>query len=165
MKSRFRYAATLLTAAILTAGCGTNSGPNAMSNLAQGQNRTGGHPLVFVSTTVKFKNNGSSTISGSGSSTCWSISPSLPNVTSGSVSATITLGYDTTCINGPNHLDISYGPSGGPACTFVTTYSSGAFSYAADNTASTACTATPSGNPTFDELYTYAPAGGLRRHR
>jgi hypothetical protein len=75
------------------------------------------------------------------------------------------LSFNTACA-GPNFIDISYAPvSGADAiCTFVTTYYMG-FTYSVDNSEDTACTATPSHNVTFEELFSYDPAGSLRRHR
>jgi hypothetical protein len=160
-----QYAFALVAAAAITAGCSTGSAPSMNSGVGtQPQTRNGAHSLVFVRTNVRFKNAGSTTISGSGSSTCWSISTPLPFLSGGQLSSTIELGYDTTCIGGSDQLDISYGPASGPDCTFVTTYDAG-FTYQAVNSELTACTATASGNPTFDELYTYAPIESLRKHR
>jgi hypothetical protein len=160
---RTRIALALIIAAALTASCSPGSGPSTSGLGVQQQSQDGARPSVFVSTTVKFKNAGSTTISGSGSDPCWSIMPALPSLMGGDLSTTITLGYSTTCIGGANHLDITYGPPSGPDCIFKTTYSSAAFSYEADNSPLTACSANGSGNPTFDELYAYAPAP-LKRH-
>jgi hypothetical protein len=160
---RTRIAVTLIVVAAFTASCSPGSGPSSSGLGVQQQSQHGARPSVFVSTTVKFKNAGTTTISGSGSDTCWSIMPSLPSLMGGDLSSIITLGYSTTCIGGSNHLSITYGPPSGPDCTFKTTYSGGAFSYEADNSPLTACSAAGSGNQTFDELYTYAPAP-LKRH-
>jgi hypothetical protein len=155
----------VLAAATMIAACTTSSAPvtNAAVSQSQGKHRVG--PLVLETTTVKFYNSGSSTIYGSGSSTCWSVSPTpLPSLAPDAYSGTITLGYDTTCINGPDDIAITYGPSSGPDCTFITTYSVG-FQYQAVNNELTDCTATPSGAAAFDELYSYDPAGSVRKHR
>jgi hypothetical protein len=158
-----RNALTFALATFFTVGCDAGSGSSIGSGPIGTQAQSRAHPSVFVSTSVEFKNDSSTTITGSGSATCWSISPSLPTLSAGHLSGDITLGYDTTCINGPNHLDITYGPTSGPYCTFVTTYASGHFTYEADNSPLTACTATASG--TGEEIYTYALSGSLRRHR
>lgn len=157
----------VVAAGCVIAACSSTSGPGTTGSIPGAASRRGASPLVLVSTNVKFYNSGPSTIYGSGSATCWSTSPSpLPSIGPDAYSGIVTLSYDTTCLGGPNHLDITYSPaSGTPGCMFVTTYSDGKFTYEAVNNLLTACTATPSANAAFQELYSYDPAGSLHKHR
>jgi hypothetical protein len=158
----FMVAAAIIVGCSPTAVSPTTSGSTLQTS---GSHRT--HPLVLVSTRVKFYNSGSSTIVGMGSSACWSISPTpLPSVAPSDYSGVETLTYDTSCA-GSNILDISYGVSGAEAtyCTFATQYSSSGFSYSVTNTPLTACTAMQSSNVTYNELFSYDPSGSLyKRH-
>jgi hypothetical protein len=146
-------------AAAVVAACSSTSGPAGSGSVLQSR------PSVVEMTTVAIYNSGSSTIYGSGSSTCWTASPSpWPSVAPSGYSKVVTLTYDTTCINGPDYIAATYGPPSGPDCTFTTTYHAG-FSYSATNNFLTDCTATPSGNAAFNELFSYDPAGSLRKRR
>jgi hypothetical protein len=157
-------AAGLIAIAAIVAGC-TSATPTGVGIPSAAHSRGVRH-LVLETTTVKFYNSGSSTIYGSGSATCWSVSPTpLPSIGPGNYSGVIDLSYDTACVGGPDHIDISYGPSGGPSCLFTTTYNAG-FSYSVSNNPLTDCTATASGAPIFKELFSYDPSGSLnKRHR
>jgi hypothetical protein len=161
----FELVAVLAGAVAIVAGCSTQAGsPLGSSPAGLGASRA--HSLNIVTTRVEIYNSGSATILGTGSSACWTISPTpLPSVSPDTYSGVISLSYNTTCA-GPNFIDIAYAPTVGAddSCTFVTTYDMG-FSYSVDNSEGTACTATPSHNVAFDELFSYDPSGSLRKHR
>jgi hypothetical protein len=116
-----------------------------------------GQPLATVSTIVGIKNDWLQTIVGSGSVPCWTISPKLPSVAPGNLSAPITLSYNTLCAS-PANLAITYGP--GPpttsSCTFTVAYNGTSFSFSVTQGSNTACTAQPSPNTHYDEFLTYA---------
>jgi hypothetical protein len=159
------FVALLVGAIAIVAGCSSQAG-SPLGSSPTGPSASRAHSLDIVPTRVKIYNSGSATISGTGSSACWTISPTpLPSVSPDTTSGVVTLSFNTACA-GPNFIDISYAPvSGADAiCTFVTTYYMG-FTYSVDNSEDTACTATPSHNVTFEELFSYDPAGSLRRHR
>jgi hypothetical protein len=156
-----QWSILLLATAGVAAGC--NSGPTASA--PPGIQSANGHagPSELLSTRVKIYNSGSSTIFGTGSAPCWTISPTpLPSVGPGSYSGIETLSHNPLC--GVSTLNITYQTISGAdtACTFETTYSGG-FSYSVDNSPTTACTATHSTNVTFDELFSYDPAGQARK--
>ena len=146
--------------AVALASCSAG-GPGALTPDSGRPAAHGVRPLTTVSTRVLIDNASALTVSPSVSLGCWTISPSLPTLGSGSQSSIETLTYDLSC-GGSDKLDIVYGT---PNCTFETTYSSG-FSYSATNSAQTACTAIHSNNLTYDELFTYnTSANPLRGHR
>jgi hypothetical protein len=87
-----------LASAAIFADC--NSGTqSSLSRLGTAQN--GSHrvePLATVSNVVQIDNEWTQTVLGSGSATCWSISPTpLPAVGPSASSPPVTLSYDTTC--------------------------------------------------------------------
>jgi hypothetical protein len=155
---------TLVTVAFI-AGCNGSGGP--ISSLPGASSAKGGvDPLDTVSTRVEIANTASVTIYGGSSGTCWTISPSpVPSIGSGDQTSPITLSYNTGCAAG-NKLDITYQTTLGAdtACTFETTYTGGSgFSYQANNAPLTACSVSQSHSVTYDELFTYAPGGSLRK--
>jgi hypothetical protein len=120
-----------------------------------------GGPLTTVATIVGIKNDWISTISGSGSATCWSISPSLPSVGPfGDLSGPVTLSYTPLCPT-PSTLPITYGPGASAAaeCTFTVSYNGTAFQYIVTQGTSTACSVAPSPISGYDEILTYAQKG------
>lgn len=152
----------LLAVAALAAGC--NGPTSSLGSPGADGPSSHVHPLQTVSTRVAIYNSGTVTISGTGSAACWSISPGLPNVPAGEYSSPITLTFNLDCV-ATNKLDITYGPTiiADEDCTFETTYNNG-FTYKAVNSVLTDCSVSPSKNVSYDELFSWDPAGSLRRH-
>ncbi|MGA8576056.1 MAG: hypothetical protein WB609_10325 [Candidatus Cybelea sp.] len=152
--------ATVATLAIL-AGCsgGAQAPVNPAAASSSNVHRIG--PLTTVSTIVGIKNDWIATIHGSGSATCWSISPGLPSVGPfGDLSGPITLSYTPLCPS-VSTLPITYGPGGsaGAECTFNVNYDGTNFLYSVTQGSSTACTVAPSPTTGYDEILTYAQKG------
>jgi hypothetical protein len=152
--------ATLATLVAL-AGCGGGTQPPLSPSTTSSIMRHVG-PLTTVSTIVGIKNDWIATIQGSGSATCWSISPGLPSVGPfGDLSGPITLSYTPLC---PSlaALPITYGPSGSSTtadCTFTISYDGTRFVYNVIQGSSTACSVAPSPVTGYDEILTYAQKG------
>jgi hypothetical protein len=159
-----RSGLAIFAAAMLIAGC---NGLNSANPGPAGVAATSSHarPLTIFSTRVRIYNSGSSTITGTGSAGCWTISPTpLPSIGPGQHSVVETLSYNSSCGAG-NTLDITYGGTAPISdCIFSTTYAGG-FSYTATNSAGTDCSVSTSTNVTYDELFSYDPVGSLRKHR
>lgn len=157
-----------LSASAMLAACngGVSSSFSPLSSISNARHHVG--PLATVSTFVGIKNDWIQTIVGSGSAPCWTISPKLPSVAPGDLSAPVTLSYNTLCVT-PANLPITYGP--GPAatsnCTFTVAYNGTSFTYSVTQGTNTACTATPSPNTHYDEFLTYAqvPSGTTHNPR
>ncbi len=162
-QTNMRIASLSIGAVILFAGC--SGATQNLSGSPVGASSYQVQPLTTYSTTVGIKNAWIATIYGSGSATCWSISPGLPSVAGfNTLSAPITLSYTPTC-PGPSILPITYGPgpvvtSNNPAnCTFNVSYNGTRFVYTVTQGSSTACTAGPSPLSGYDEILTYAQIG------
>lgn len=145
----------------LLAGCGAGTAGlgapgSSTSNASHVQ------PQTTVSTIVGIKNDWISTISGSGSAPCWSISPGLPNVGGfGQLSGPITLSYTPLCPS-PGGLQITYGPEGTSTsadCTFNVSYNGTLFLYSVNQGSGTKCSVAPSADTKYDEILTYAQIG------
>jgi hypothetical protein len=155
-----RVIALLAVAAILT-GCSAAAQmpANPATSSSSSAHRVG--PLTTVSTIVGIRNDWIATIHGSGSATCWTISPGLPSVGPfGDLSGPITLSYTPLC-PGLSTLPITYGPGSSTAaeCTFNVSSNGTSFSYSVAQGSSTACTVAPSPTTGYDEVLTYAQRG------
>lgn len=148
--------AALAVAAVL-AGCGSGAqSPISPSGPAASNASHRASPLQTVSTIVGIRNDWTQKIAGSGSAICWSISPPLPSVGPGDLSAPITLSYDIQC-PAVSTLPITYGPaSATSSCTFNVSYTGTTFKYSVTQGSNTACTAQPSPIGRYDEILTYA---------
>jgi len=155
----FAYAPGIFAAVVIAAGCSGTSSTNPVSSAGSQAPAGRARSMDTVQTRVKIFNFATYTITGSGSSACWTISPTpLPSIAPSSSSQVETLQYNTGC-GASNELDITYSGGSPPApCIFKTTYSSG-FTYLATNSVGTACTATRSSNVTYDENFNYYSAG------
>jgi hypothetical protein len=126
--------------AALVAGCG---GTQALSPSGSTMANTSRHagPLDDPSTQVDIQNDWTASIAGSGSATCWTISPALPIVGAGDTAGPINLTYTPLCPS-VSTLPITYGPaiSTGPSCTFDVSYTSSGFSYSVTQSTLTDCT-------------------------
>jgi hypothetical protein len=126
-------------AALLT-GCGAPQ--TAFSPSGSASTNVSRHvgPLDDPSTQVDIQNDWTAAIAGSGSATCWTISPPLPVVGAGDTAGPITLTYTPLCPS-ISTLPITYGPaiSTGPSCTFDVSYTSSGFSYSVTQSALTDC--------------------------
>jgi len=150
-------AALALASVALTAACSNGTGsslnPSGSSASSAAHHAT---PLDSATTRVGIKNNWTSTIAGSGSARCWTISPSLPDVGAGKLSNPVTLTYDLTCAF-LSVLPITYGPPNGAAatqCTFEISYQ-GKFVYTVDNGSLTTCSVQPSSIAAYNEILIY----------
>lgn len=157
LQIRALYVIAALFAGSAMTGC-NGSTPSALTpaiSSAPNASHHGG-PLTTVSTIVGIKNDWIATVVGSGSAPCWGISPSLPAVKPGDLSAPVTLSYTPLCPT-PGTLLITYGP--GPAstnsCTFNVSYNGTRFNYTVTQGTDTTCTATPSADTHYDEILTY----------
>jgi len=159
---RSHLAIAPLAAFAILAGCsgGAQSPINPTASSPSSAHRIG--PLTTVSTIVGIKNDWISTISGSGSAMCWSISPGLPSVGPfGDLSGPVTLSYTPLCPT-PSTLAITYGPGGsstGAECTFTVSYNGTTFQYNVSQGSSTACSVAPSPTTAYNEILTYAQRG------
>lgn len=158
---RLRLATATLTTLAILAGCSGAQTPVTPSESSSSSVHHVG-PLTTVSTIVGIKNNWIATIHGSGSATCWSISPGLPSVGPfGDLSGPITLSYTPLCPS-VSTLPITYGPGGsstGAECTFNVSYDGTNFHYGVAQGSSTACTVAPSPTTGYNEILTYAQKG------
>jgi hypothetical protein len=149
------------TLAIL-AGCSSAAQAPINSIASSSSNRHWGGPLTTVSTIVGIKNDWISTIYGSGSASCWNISPGLPSPAPfGHLSGPITLSYTPLCPT-ISTLPITYGPGGTSSaadCTFNVSYDGTNFVYGVTQGSSTACSAALSATTGYDEILTYAQKG------
>lgn len=159
---RPRVAIAALAAFTILAGCsgGAQVPVNPTASSSSSAHRIG--PLTTVSTIVGIRNDWIATIHGSGSATCWSISPGLPSVGPfGDLSGPVTLSYTPLCPT-PSTLAITYGPGGsstGAECSFNVSYDGTNFLYSVTQGSSTACTVAPSPSTSYDEILTYAQKG------
>jgi hypothetical protein len=156
---------TVAAAAIFT-GCSTGTQSSlSPSGVAQNGSHRGG-PLATVSDVVQINNAWTQTVLGSGSATCWSISPTpLPSVAPSASSPPVTLSYDTTCPVTAT-LPITYGPATTPLenCTLNVGYNSTNFTYSVTQGTHTDCTAKPSPISSIDEILTYDQISPSVRH-
>jgi hypothetical protein len=161
-----KWAVSALAAAAIFAGCstGTQSSLSPSGTAQNGSHRVG--PLATVSNVVQIDNAWTQTIFGSGSATCWSISPTpLPSVAPSASSPPVTLTYNTTCpVTAP--LPIRYGPGVTPLedCTFNVGYNGTNFTYSVTQGTHTDCTAKPSPISSIDEILTYDQVTPSLRH-
>lgn len=159
---RSRLVVVTLAAFAILAGCngGAQTPINPTASLSSSVHRIG--PLTTVSTIVGIRNDWIATIHGSGSATCWSISPGLPSVGPfGDLSGPVTLSYTPLCPT-PSTLAITYGPGGsstGAECSFNVSYNGTTFLYSVTQGSSTACSVAPSPTTGYDEILTYAQKG------
>ena len=152
----------LLAACVSLSACSGSFNPASQPASQPASRRVG--PLATVSTIVGIENGWIATISGSGSATCWTISPGLPSVAGGSLSARVKLSFNTVCEPLAN-LVITYtnGAVGG-ACKFTVQYTGTGFSYKVTQDTLTDCSTEISPNSNYDELliYNYIPPTGKR---
>jgi hypothetical protein len=152
----------MLAACAILAGCSAGAQSPVNPTVSSSSNVHHIGPLTTVSTIVGIKNDWISTISGSGSAMCWSISPGLPSVGPfGDLSGPVTLSYTPLCPT-PSTLAITYGPGGsstGAECTFNVSYNGTTFLYSVTQGSSTACSVGPSPTTRYDEILTYAQKG------
>jgi hypothetical protein len=129
------------TTAALFVGCGAQPGLSA-ANSAAISSSPHTTRLADPSVQVDIQNNWTASIAGSGSASCWTISPGLPIVGAGDTAGPITLTYNfTTGCPIPSALGITYGPAAftGERCTFYTTYNASGFTFSVTQTDNTAC--------------------------
>ena len=162
-----KRAVSTLAAAAIVAACSTGTQSSlSPSGIAQNRSRHVG-PLATVSNVVQIDNAWTQTIFGSGSATCWSISPTpLPSVAPSASSPPVTLTYNTTCpVTAP--LPISYGPAITPLeqCTFNVGYNGTNFTYSVTQGTHTDCTAKPSPISSIDQILTYDQIRPSLKHR
>lgn len=160
--SVFKRATITPIVAGLLAACagGTQSAFNPSSQPAS--HHVG--PLSTVSTIVGIRNDWTTTISGSGSALCWSISPGLPDVAGGSLSSPVTLSYNTLCDPITTlHITYTNGAVGG-ACTYNVLYNGRGFSYSVTQETLTDCSTEISPIASYNELliYNFIPPTGKR---
>jgi hypothetical protein len=137
------------------ASCGAQQGFSTASS-AVSRSSYATH-LTDPSTQVDVQNNWTAAISGSGSASCWTISPTLPIVGAGDTAGPITLTYTfTTGCPIPSALGISYGPAAftGQRCTFYTTYNASGFTFSVTQSDNTACSIKYP--PTVSAIFSYA---------
>lgn len=156
-----RLVAMLAAVSMLAACSGAGQMPaNAPTSSSSGAHHGG--PLTTISTIVGIRNDWIATIHGSGSATCWTISPSLPSVGPfGDLSGPITLSYTPLC-PGLSTLPITYGPGGSSTaaeCTFNVSSNGTSFFYTVAQGSGTACSVAPSPTTGYDEILTYAQRG------
>lgn len=142
--------------AALLVGCGAQQGLSAANSTAANGTPYATH-LTDPSTQVDIQNNWTASIAGSGSASCWTISPGLPIVGAGDTAGPITLTYTfTTGCPIPSALGITYGPAAftGERCTFYTTYNASGFTFSVTQSGNTACSIKYP--PTISAIFSYA---------
>jgi hypothetical protein len=155
-------AITTIAALAILGGCAGGAQTPVNPAVAASSNVHRAGPLTTVSTIVGIKNDWIATIHGSGSATCWTISPGLPSVGPfGTLSSPITLSYTPLC-PGVSTLPVTYGPGGTSTsanCTFNISYNGTNFLYGVAQGSSTVCTVGPSATTAYAEILTYAQKG------
>lgn len=153
---------TATIAALIIAGCGGAQTP--ISPSSSGSNVPGRVVPLDASTQVDIRNDWTASIAGSGSATCWTISPALPLVGAGDTAGPITLTHHTSPSCGiPSGLTVTYGPaaSTGARCMFNVVYDV-SFSFSVTQSSSTNCSIEYP--PTINAIFVYARLGSAMKH-